>query len=120
MLNKIIGIILSGLLLFLPGCGTSSMIKAYVRQNVSLVHIQQVAVLPFSGGGAAHRIREFTMTQLLSSGTFDVVDKGLVDSVLAQEAIGAGDALGCQYNAAPGATSPCPGLYSGFGGTDHH
>jgi len=85
--------ILCGMLLCLPGCGSSTMIKAYVRENVSLAHIQHVAVLPFEGGGNASRIREYTMTQLLASGTFDVVDKGLVDSVLAQEAIGPGTPL---------------------------
>jgi TolB-like protein len=93
MYKKIIGIMLSGLLLGLPGCGGSSMIKSFVRENVSLAHIQRVAVLPFEGGGNAQRIREYTMTQLLASGIFDVVDKGLVDSVLAQEAIGPGTPL---------------------------
>jgi hypothetical protein len=88
MYKKIIGLILSGMLLYLPGCGTRSMIKSFVRENVSMAHIQRVGVLPFEGGGKAQRIREFTMTQLLSSGAFDVVDKGLVDSILAQEVIG--------------------------------
>jgi len=90
MHKKILGIILSVILFCLPGCGTSSVTKSYMRENASLAHIQHVAVLPFAGGAEARRIREYAMTQLLSSGTFDVVDKGLVDSVLAQEAIGAG------------------------------
>ena len=93
MHRKIIGIIVSGMLLFLPGCSTHSVVKSYVRENASLAHIEHVAVLPFEGGARAPRIREFTMTQLLASGVFDVVDKGLVDSVLSQEAIGPGTPL---------------------------
>ena len=44
-------------------------------------------MLPFEGGGRAPRIRELTMTQLLATDLFDVVDKGRVDNILAQEAI---------------------------------
>jgi TolB-like protein len=89
MYKKIIGIILSSVLLCLPGCGGSgSITKAFMREGVSLAYIQTVAVLPFEGGGQAPRIREFTTTQLLSSGLFDVVDKALVDNFLKEEAIG--------------------------------
>ena len=89
MLKKIIGLVIPALLLCVPGCSSHSVTKSFVRENASLAHIQHVAVLPFAGGGKAQRVREYTMTQLLASGTFDVVDKGLVDSVLAQEVIGA-------------------------------
>jgi len=89
MNKKFIGIILSGILLLLTGCGSGSITKSFLRENASLGHIQTVAVLPFEGGGDAPRIREFTMTQVLASGLFDVVDKGRVDNLLQQEAIAA-------------------------------
>ena len=88
MFKKIIGIILVSMLLYLPGCGGGKIpTKSYVRENTNLELIQTVAVLPFEGGGRAQRIREFTITQLLAADIFDVVDKGRVDSTLAQEAI---------------------------------
>lgn len=87
MYKRLTVIILAGMLLFLSGCGSSSMIKSFNREEASLGHIQTVAVLPFEGGGNAPRIREFTMTQVLASGIFDVVDKGRVDNVLQQEGI---------------------------------
>ncbi|MEJ2033739.1 MAG: CsgG/HfaB family protein [Deltaproteobacteria bacterium] len=87
MYKKVIGIILSSMLLLLPGCGSTSITKSYMREGTSLAYIKTVAVLPFEGGGEARRIREFTMTQLLASGLFDVVDKGRVDNLLRQEAL---------------------------------
>ena len=85
--------ILSAMLLLLAGCGSSSVTRSFMRENTSLAHIQTVAVLAFEGGGDAPRIREFTMTQLLASGIFDVVDKGRVDNLLAQEALAEGAPL---------------------------
>ena len=81
--------LLAGLLLSLAGCGSSTATKAFMREGASLAHIQTVVVLPYEdiGGGGEKRIRELTMTQLLSSGMFDVVDKGRVDSLLRDEAI---------------------------------
>ena len=94
MKRNFIGIIVLGMLLYLTGCGgTASVTKSFVRENTSLALIQTVAVLPFEGGGRASRIREFTMTQLLAMGVFDVVDKGRVDSVLQQEALAPGTPL---------------------------
>jgi TolB-like protein len=93
MYRKIIGSILLVMLLSLQGCGAGSKTRAFMRENASLAHIQRVAVLPFEGGGSAPRIREFTMTKVLASGSFDVVDKGLLDSILAQEAIAPGAPL---------------------------
>jgi TolB-like protein len=93
MYKKLILIILVGILLPLTGCGTGSVTKSFLRENASLAHIQMVAVLPFEGGGAAPRIREFTMTQLLASGLFDVIDKGRVDNLLQQEALPPGGPL---------------------------
>src|SRR5512139_3893638 len=82
-------LLLAGLLLPLAGCGSGITTKAFMREGASLAHIQTVVVLPYEnlGGGGEKRIREITMTQLLASGMFDVVDKGRVDSVLRDEAI---------------------------------
>ena len=88
MNTTIKGIFLTVTLLLLAGCGSGlNYHKAFMRDNVSLAHIERVAVLPFEGAADAKRIREFTMTQILSSGLFDVVDKGRVDSIMQQEAI---------------------------------
>jgi TolB-like protein len=93
MHKKLVWIILLVMLLSLTGCGSGSVTKSFLRENASLAHIQMVAVLPFEGGGDAPRIREFTMTQLLASGLFDVVDKGRVDNLLQQEALPEGGPL---------------------------
>lgn len=88
MNNKtIVGVFLIALVLLVTGCSGKGGIRSYMRENVSLAHIERIAVLPFEGSANAPRIREFTMTQVLSTGMFDVVDKGRVDSFLAQEAI---------------------------------
>jgi TolB-like protein len=92
MYKKLVGSILSGVLLLTAGCG-SNLIKSYMRENASIGHIRTVAVLPFEGGGNAPRIREFAMTQVLSSKLFDVVDKGRLDSVLQEEGIAQGAPL---------------------------
>lgn len=88
---------LAALLLALYGCGSGSMSKAFLREGATLSHIQTVAVLPFEnlGGsaGAAQRTREITMTQVLTAGLFDVVDKGRVDSILRDEALEPGAPL---------------------------
>ena len=87
MNRTLIGIILVGTLLNVTSCGGGSMTKSFLREEVSLGHIQTVAVLPFEGDRNAPRIREFAMTQMLTSGLFDVADKGRVDFILDQEAI---------------------------------
>lgn len=91
MRTTLTGIILFAVLLTLSGCGSGSSTKVFMREGATLGHIQTVAVLPYEnlggGGGAAQRIREITMTQLLVAGVFDVVDKGRVDSALRDEVI---------------------------------
>jgi len=73
------------------GCGTGSAPDYYVRPDVELGFIKKVAVLPFENHTkddfAAARVRDLTITEILSLGLFDVVDKGVVDSVLREEAI---------------------------------
>ena len=90
MNKKIIGIILTSILLSLSACSfnkTNAKTESYLRENVSIAHIETVAVFPFEGSGGAARVREFTMTQVLASGMFDVVDKGRLDDILRQELI---------------------------------
>jgi TolB-like protein len=91
--KKIIAIILAGILLYLSGCGGKAPVRFFLRENTDLALIQTVAVLPFEGGGRAPRVRELTMTQLLALDIFDLVDKGRVDVILAQEALAPGAPL---------------------------
>ena len=94
MSKRIIGSILLCALIALTGCSVGGPpIESYVRENTNLTLIRKIAVLPFEGGGRAPRIRELAMTQLLANNLFDVVDKGLVDNFMAQEAINAGTPL---------------------------
>ena len=95
MSKNIVAIILLGLLLSLPGCYSagSPPIEAYVRENTNVMLIRTIAVLPFEGSGRTARIRELTITQLLANNMFDVVDKGLVDKLMQQEAIQGGAPL---------------------------
>jgi TolB-like protein len=73
------------------GCGSRKNADQTFMREVSLAYIQTIAVLPFEslagGEGPTQRVREITMTQVLASGLFDVVDKGRVDSALRAEAI---------------------------------
>ena len=94
MYKKIIVITLACMLLSLPGCGTKEIAtRSFIRENTNLELIQTIAVLPFQGGGRAPRIRELTVTELLASGMFDVVDIGRVDLFLNQEALSPGAPL---------------------------
>jgi len=68
-------------------------IESFIRENTDLALIRKVAVMPFEGGGRSSRIRELTMTQLLANNIFDVVDKGIVDQFMRQEAINPGAPL---------------------------
>jgi TolB-like protein len=97
MRATIAGMILLAVLITQAGCGSGSMTRAFMREGATLGHIQTVAVLPFEnlggGAGTAQRSREITMIQLLTSGLFDVVDKGRVDSLLRDEIIEPGAPL---------------------------
>lgn len=97
MRKTITGLILMCSILTLSGCGSGSMTKAFLREGATFSHIQTVAVLPLEnlGGsaGAAQRTREIITMQVLTSGLFDVVDKGRVDSVMRDEVIEPGTPL---------------------------
>lgn len=76
---------------FTTGCTTRNNIRSFLREEVDLGYVQHIAVLPFANpakdDGAAARARDLTITQVLSQNLFDVVDKGLVDSALHEEAL---------------------------------
>ncbi len=74
------------------GCGMKgSSSRSFIREDIDMAFYERVAVLPFENNTintfAAERMRDITMTQLLAAGYYEVVDKGLVDSVLLEEAI---------------------------------
>lgn len=91
-MSRMKGVLVRGLLvtalIALAGCGARPQVKSFLRQDVNLGYIRTVAVLPFEQqAGAAEQIREIAITQVLASGLFDVLDKGRVDSALAEEAV---------------------------------
>ncbi len=68
--------------------GTSTM-RTFVREGVDISYIKRVAVLRFENHTrdkfAAERLRDIVANEILALGVFDVVDKSLVDLVLAEE-----------------------------------
>lgn len=87
-------ICLSLFCLISSGCSGIKGDQAFVREDVDLDFILNIAVLPFENHTedkfVMERVRDVTITQVLALGLFDVVDKGLVDSVLREEAIDKG------------------------------
>ena len=85
-----IALMFLGLLLSLAGCAKTAP-QTFLRPEFNLEYVRKVAVLPFedNAGNAniANRCRQITITQILSSGLFDSVDKMQVDSVLQDEAV---------------------------------
>lgn len=75
----------------LVGCGGKYTSDEFSREDVDFSIISKVAVLPFSNNTddihAAQRVRNVSITQLLAHGIADVVDRGIVDSVLYEEVI---------------------------------
>lgn len=73
------------------GCGAGSNMESFLRQDVDLSYVERVAVMPMQNNSkdtfASERVRDMVITQILSRGIFDVVDKGLVDSALRDEAV---------------------------------
>ena len=91
--KAIISVFVVSVLLLLAGCASRGSVQSFNRADASIAHIQAVAVLPFEGSDSAPRVREFAITQVLAQGLFDVIDKGRVDSFLAQEALAPGTPL---------------------------
>ncbi len=77
--------------LAVTGCGGRFDSEYYMRDNVDMGAITRIAVMPFqnftSDQFVADRTRDVATTQLLSLGIADVVDRGLIDSVMAEEVI---------------------------------
>ncbi len=92
-------IILAVLLLGISatGCAVKGSMESFSRENIDIGFVRSIAVLPMENNSkdeyAPERVRNITMTQVLSRGLFDVVDKGVLDSLLHEEAIDPGKPL---------------------------
>jgi hypothetical protein len=75
----------------LSGCSGKFTNDEFIRDDVDFDAVSRVAVLPFlnhtSDKYAHERVRNVAITQLLAYGVADVVDRGIVDSVLYEEVI---------------------------------
>jgi len=85
-------IILTVISLIILSCSTQQIHQSFLRKEVDISYIKQVAVLKFENNSqqtyAAERLRNIVMTEILALGLFDVVDKALVDMVLTEEVVG--------------------------------
>lgn len=76
------------------GCAVRGSIESYSRENIDIGFVRIIAVLPLENNSkdqyAPERVRNIAMTQILGRGLFDVVDKGVLDSFLHEEAINPG------------------------------
>ena len=89
---KKLSLVMSMLLLVLVGgCSGKFTSEEYVRDDVDFAAVQRIAVLPmqnFTNDQFAHeRARNIAITQLLALQVADVVDRGIVDSVMTEEVI---------------------------------
>lgn len=93
MRNAITLIWLILVILWVGGCASKkdSTLDYFLREDVDIGFVQRIAILPFENNSddvfAAKRSREIAITEVLSGGLFDTVDKGIVDSVFLEEAI---------------------------------
>ncbi len=90
-MKTFIKILLSAwLIVNIPGCVGNNM-ESFVRPDTDLSFVKRVAVMPMQNNSkdafVAERVRDMVITQLLANGVFDVVDKGLVDSALRDQAV---------------------------------
>ncbi len=73
------------------GCAGNTNMTSFIRKDVDVSYIERVAVMPIQNNSkdsfVSERVRDMVITQILSMGLFDVVDKGLVDSALRDEAV---------------------------------
>ena len=83
--------------MMLVSCGSKTVSESFLREDVDFSFVQRIAVLPFQNNTqeqyAPERSRDVTITQVLSLGLFDVVEKDLVNSVLFDEAIDPGSPI---------------------------
>lgn len=88
---KKISFVLLLLALVITGCAGKFDSQEFMRENVDMGAVSRIAVLPFQNFTGdifvAERTRDIVTTQLLALGIADVVDRGLVDSVMAEEVI---------------------------------
>jgi hypothetical protein len=79
------------LLLGFAGCGSKTVSKSFVRQDVDFTFIERIAVLPLENNTsdryAAELARDATITQVLEMRLYDTIEKVLVDNVLYEEGV---------------------------------
>ena len=98
-MSKILPILAGLFLLSLSaGCISQSANQSFLRQDVDFGFIKTIGVLPFENNTAdqyvAERLRDMTMTDILSKRAFDVVEKGVVDTAMREESLSPGAPLG--------------------------
>ena len=93
MRNVLRAILVVVLFSLLSGCSGKTTIS-YMREDVTLDFVKRICVLPLKNNTeqkyAAELARDVLNTQVLAMNLFDVVDKGIVDSVLHEEVIDPG------------------------------
>lgn len=79
------------------GCIMKGSLESFSRENVDIGFVKSIAVMPLENNSkdeyAPERVRNICTTHILRRGLFDVVDKGVVDSLLHEEAIDPGKPL---------------------------
>jgi TolB-like protein len=84
-------------ILYLGGCSSKAQVQHFLREEVALDYVKRIAVLPLQNNTkeefAAKLARDVVTTQVLAMGIFDVVDSGVVDSVLHEEGLQPGSPL---------------------------
>ncbi|MEW6426590.1 MAG: GNA1162 family protein [Thermodesulfobacteriota bacterium] len=84
-------LILCSLFLLCQGGCAGKAKSSFNREDADLSLVRSIAVLPFENNSgdkyATERIRDLCISTILSSRLFDVVDKGIVDGVLKEEAV---------------------------------
>lgn len=73
------------------GCAGNSQVQHFLREEVAIDFVKRVAVLPLQNNTkekfAAELARDVLTTQVLALDLFDVVDRGIVDSVFREEGL---------------------------------
>ena len=94
-MRRVLLLLLSVILL--GGCGSRGAVKSYLREGVDPTFVKKVAILKFENHTenkqAADRLRDLVTMEALAMGLFDVVDRTVVDEVLAEEGVEEGTGL---------------------------